>query len=240
EFLGHYGLGAPNEVGMDFYFYHGGREYTVGYPQYVRWIPVLSRIHGAYPLQPVAIYISYQSAFTNPVALAGMSSRLAGIWRKLNMAFTVVTDREVAAGVVRLGQFRAILPLNGWHDRAMTDYTAHGGHVLNHAAQLTKYAPAYLTFAPSDGGRVEATPTVNRAARMAWITLSGWQPGARPYAGVATIHLNGLGLDPGHYHIMNAATGQPIAGFGTPDQLRVPLRIAPGDLLVWRILPGPG
>ena len=238
EFLGHYGFAAPREVGMDFFLYHGGKEYAVGYPQYVRWIPLLSRIHGSYPLQPVAIYVTYRPVFTHPAALAGMADRLAGIWRKLPLAFTVVTNREVAAGVVRLGQFRAIFPLNGRHDRAITNYAAHGGHVLDHASQLAQYAPAYLTFAPSSD-RVEALPTVHRAAHSAWITLSGWRP-AHPYSGVATIHLGGLGLPRGRYHIMNAATGRPIASFATRGELQVPLHIAPGDLLLWRILPGPG
>ncbi len=238
EFLGHYGFGEPREVGMDFFLYHGAREYAIGFPPYVRWIPILSRIHGSYPLQPVAIYVSYRPVFTHPAALAGMADRLAGIWRKLPLAFTVVTDREVAAGIVRLGQFRAIFPLNGRHDRAITNYAAHGGHVLDHASQLTQYAPAYLTFAPS-GDRVEAVPTVNRAEHSAWITLSGWRP-AHPYSGMATFHLRGLGLPRGHYHIMNAVTGRPIASFATRGELRVPLHIAPGDLLLWRILPGPG
>ncbi len=232
KYLGHYGFGAPDEVGMDFLPNHGG------WGMVVRWIPVLSRIHGAYPLQPVAIYISYRPAFINPIGLTGMSGRLADIWRKLNIAFTVVTDREVKAGLVRLSQFRAILPLNGRNDHAITEYAAHGGHILKNESQLARYASPYLTFTPSDNG-VEAVPTVDRAARTAWITFSGWQPAAHRYVGVATIHLKGLGLPKGYYYLMNAANGRPIASFATSDGIQAPLSVAPGDLVVWRILARP-
>lgn len=238
KFLGHYGLGAPNMAGMDFFLYNGGLEYTVAWPQYVRWIPVLSRIRGAYPLQPIAVYVSYREAFTNPSALAGLGSRLGTIWRKLPLAFTVVTDREVAAGIVRLQRFRAVLPLNGQKDRIITEYAAHGGRVLDRETQLARYASPYLTFAPS-GDMVEATPTVNRAARTAWITLSGMQPN-RQFSGVATIHLAGLGLPNGSYHLVNAATGLPISSYSTRGELDAPLNLLPGRLLIWRILPGPG
>ena len=240
EFLGHYSFGAPRDVGMDFFLYHGGREFEVGYPAYVRWIPTLSRIHGAYPLQPVAVYVSYHPAFTKPMALAGMANRLAGMWRKTPLAFTVVTDQEVKAGVIHLKRFRAILPLNGRTDPALAAYAAHGGHLLQRASQLTRYASPYVTYAPAGGDAVEVVPAVEPVAHSAWLTLSGWHPG-HSYQGVVSIHLKGLDLPPGNYHLLNAATGQPVAGSASNashDQLQVPLRLAPGELLVWRILPG--
>ncbi len=233
-YLSHYGFGEPEMAGMDFLPGHGG------WATYLRWIPVLGRLRGVYPSQPVAVYIAYRPAFTNPLALAGMAGRLARIWLRLNLAFSVVTDREVRAGVVRLGQFRAILPLNGRRSRAISGYAARGGHVLDRASQLVEYAPPYLTFAPADSRRVEVIPTVDRAARSAWIALSSSWPAPRPYSGVATIHLDGLGLPPGRYHIVNAATGRPIASFGGPGVLQAPLRVGPGDLLIWRVLPGLG
>lgn len=237
KFLGHYGFEMPWNAGMDFFRYDGGREYKIGYGQYVRWLPVLSQIHGTCPEQPVAVYISYRRAFTNPVGLAGMSSRLAEIWRRLHIAFTVVTDREVNAGVIGLRQFRAVLPLNGRHDPAIAAYAKRGGHVLNHAAQLASYAPAYITFTPTDDC-VEAVPIVNRSAHTAWITLSGWRPG-HSYSGVATVKLKALGLPRGRYDIVSAATGKSVSSVARSNALRVPLHIAPGELTVWRISPGP-
>ena len=52
-----------------------------------------------------------------------------------------------------------------------------------------------------------------------------------------TIHVKALGLPPGRYRIINAATGKPIAGIGQGNALRVPLGIAPGTLMVWHIVP---
>ncbi len=238
EFLGHYGFGAPKEVGMDFFLYNGGKEYEVGYPQYIRWIPILSRIHGSYPLQPVAVYVSYKPAFTDPAILGGMANKLANMWRDLPMGFTVVTDREVAAGVVNLDRFRAILPLNGQSDPAMVHYASQGGHIVKTASELAQYASPYLTYNQS-GRMIEAVPTVDRATRSAWITLSGWLP-KQQFDGVATIHLAGLQLPNGRYHLLNAVTGKPIASYAEPGKLVVPLKIAAGDLLLWRILPGSG
>ena len=157
------------------------------------------------------------------------------IWRKLHLAFTVVTNREVKAGRVQLQKFRAIFPITGRHDAAMTQYAAHGGRVLEHATQLADYAPAYVTFAPATAG-LEVVPTVDLADHSAWMTLSPWRL-AQPYKGIVTIHVKALGLPPGRYHVINAAGGRPIAGIAGGDGLRVPLNIAPGTLMVWHIVP---
>lgn len=238
EFLGHRGFGAPEEAGMDFFLYQGGREYTVGFPAYVRWIPVLDRMRGAYPLQPVAVYISFTPALTDPSALSGLSARLATIWRAVPLAFTVVTNGELAAGVVHLDRFRAVLPLNARDGHAIAGYLAHGGTVLDHGWQLARYAAPYVTFAPANAP-VEAVPTVDAATRTAWISLSGWEP-TWQYDGVITIHLDGLGLPAGAYHVVDAATGAPVPAYATADTLQVPLRMLPGGFAIWKVLPGSG
>jgi hypothetical protein len=235
KFLCHYAIGAPEEAGMDFILYQGGRKYTIGFPPYVHAIPILNQIYGDYPLQPVAIYISYHDSLTDPGALSGMAARLARIWRRMHVAFTVVTNREVKAGVVRLKQFRAIFPLNGRHDRIITNYAAHGGHVLYRPSQLTDYAPAYISYYPATDG-IEAVPTVNRAAHTAWIAFSRW-PSSDSYTGTATLDLKALGLPTGRYYIVKAATGSPITCVDARGQLRAPLDIVPGRLYIWKIIP---
>jgi|GEM_PF-1788687 len=234
QFLGHYGFGEPQTVGMDFFLYHGGHEFNVGYPEFVRWTPVLSKIHGVYPFQPVAVYLSYQTAFSKPAALAGTATRLAAIWRKLHVAFTVVTDREIKVGVVGLNRFRAVYPFNGRHNAIIEAYRDHRGKVLRHAAELARYAPAYLTLSPAYKD-LEAVPTTDPAAREAWISLCPWQF-AKPFKGTVTIHLPALGLPPGNYKIVNVATGQPVASTGTMRSLRAALRLAPGNLIIWKIV----
>ena len=238
QFLGHYGFEMPYNAGMDFFLYDGGKVFKVGYPPYVHWIPVLNRIKGRYPQQPVAIYISYRKVFTAPTALGGLNNRLGTIWRKLHIAFTVVTDREVKAGVVQLQKFRAIFPITGRHDAAITTYAAHGGRVLKKASQLSAYAPAYVTFTPA-ATELEVVPTVDVAEHSAWLTISPWRL-APAYKGVVTIHVKALGLPAGQYHIINAATGKPIAGIAEGNALQVPLNIAPGEVKIWRVLPDHG
>ncbi len=237
QFLGHYGFEMPYKAGMDFFLYHGGTEFKIGYPPYVHWLPVLNRIQGSYPEQPVAIYISYHRAFTHPEGLGGLTNRMGQIWRGLHIAFTVVTDREVRAGAVHLRKFRAIYPITGRHDALMAAYAAHGGHVLKHVTQLANYAPAYVTFAPA-AKELEVVPTVDTADHSAWMTLSPWRL-ASAYKGVITIHLKALGLPAGHYRVLNAATGKPVAGAHqvADGDLRLPLHIAPGTLMIWHIVP---
>ncbi len=236
QFLGHYGFEMPFNAGMDFFMYGGGREFKVGYPPYVRWIPVLRQIHGVYPRQPVAVYLSFRPVFKKPTSLAGTATRLADIWRKLHLAFTVVTDREIKAGVAKLDQFRAVYPLNRQDSPVLRAYAAHGGRVVQHAAELCHYAPRYLTLSPASDN-LEAVPTFDRLARSVWLTLSAWQF-SKGYNGTVTFHLKGLGLPPGQYHVVNMANGAVIASVNG-NGLDVPLHIKPGHLMVWRISPGP-
>jgi len=249
QFLGHYALNEPQQAGMDFFIYtpEGWPPFAVTWPMYVKWLPILSQIDGVYPEQPVALYISFASAFSRPLAPVAVGPRsfvetvLSRIWTKLHVPFTVVTDREIAAGAVRLNQFRAVVSLTGQDDPALVAYAAQGGHVYDqaHCAELLTYAKPYISFTPDAGNTVEAAPTVNRAKRTAWLTFSGCVP-AHPYTGTTTIDLNALGLEQGQYHIIDAATGLPVASMATPGGLQVSLSVAPGQLTVWHILPGSG
>jgi len=235
QFLGHYGFEMPHNAGMDFFLYDGGKEFHVGYPPYVRWMPVLRQIHGTYPQKPVAVYISYRPAFTHPTSLGGLANRLGQLWRKLHIAFTVVTDREVKAGMVNLKTFHAIFPITGQRDPAILAYEAHGGRVLQHGTQLASYAPAYVTFAPANPN-IEVVPTVDSSKHAAWMTLSPWRL-SPPYKGTVTIHVKALGLPPGQYHVVNAANGKPVAGLAGGKGLQIPLHITAGELMVWRVVP---
>ncbi len=236
QYLGHYGLALPRTVGMDFFLYHGGREFTIGFPVYVRSLKLLGQIHGTYLHTPVAVYISYRGIFARPTVLQGMSNRLAAIWRRLHIAFTVVTDREIKVGVVHLGQFRAVLPLNGRHDPAILAYAAHGGKVLTNASQLAHYARPYIRFAPAANG-MEVVPTVDAPSRTAWLTLCNWQFAPAYKHGLVMINWRDLGLPAGSYRVLDAATGRPIAGSASADGFKAPFTIVPGVLKIWKITP---
>ncbi len=235
EFMGHYGFGMPNMTGMDFFLYHGGKEFEVGYPVYVRWLPYFSKIQGEYPLQPVAVYFSYHPALAKPDALGFITNTLANMWRKAPMGFAVVTNQEVEAGLVDLCKYRAILPLNGREDPAIVAYRKHGGLLVRTPEQLAKYASPYITYS-GNGEGVEINPTVNRAARMAWLTLCGWNPNMS-YNGEITIHLAGLGLPRGKYRVLNAVNGKNIPCASSNGEIVTHLKISPGNLLLWKVIP---
>jgi len=236
QWLGHANLGAPNGAGLDFFEYGGGPEFQTGYPEYLQWIGPLAAERGAYPQQPVAVYVSFAGAFQDAGALAGISAELGALWRQAPTAFRVVTDREVAAGLVRLSQFRAVLPLTG-DDAAVRAYAAGGGRVVSSGAALRASTSPYLTFDPA-AGVLEAAPEVDIAADRAWISVAEVSP-EWPYSGSAEIHYAGLGLPDRPHHLVQAGTGQPIAARTVPGGLEVPLDLASGALAVWELLPGP-
>ncbi len=238
EFMGHYIFESPETAGMDFFLYGGGTEYQVGYPVYTHWIPLLSKIRGAYPQQPVALYISYASVNQNSGALSGLSGRVEAIWRQNPTAFAVVTDREIQAGVARLSDFRAVYPLSGAGDANMKAYAQHGGHVLTDPGQLAQYAQPYASFAPTTS-LVEVVPAVDSAQHTAWLTVTGVNP-SWSYQGNLTLNLAGLGLPAGTYHLVDGSTGKDIPTTATRSGLTLPLQVAPGDMQLWELVPGAG
>ncbi len=233
QFLGHYGFEGPSPAGLDFFLYNGGAEYRQGFPVYLHWLPYLRKIGGAYPQQPVAVYISYASIFTDPQGIAAVGPELQALWQSQRQAFAVVTDREVAAGAVRLADFRAIYPLNGAGDPALAAYARAGGHVVQSPAQLLRYAPAYASLSPA-APAVEVVPSVDAAQHTAWLTIAATSATAG-YRGRLTIDSAGLGLPPGRYRLVDVTTGRPVATAG--GSLTVEVTLTPGTLDLWRMDP---
>lgn len=242
QWLVHTGLSAPQDLGQDFFIFQGASPnqqplYTVGFPMYTTWLKSYAGVEGAYPEQPVAVYLSFALAFEEPTALGFLNSRLEDLWRTRPSGFVTVTDLELSAGVVSLSRFKAVLPLNGATDPAVLAYAATGGRVLNYAEELTDYAPSYAVFAPSVG-MVEVVPIVDTVTRRAWIGLASIHP-AWGYDGILTLQLAGLNLPDGEYHL-TTVDNRAIGSYPVPGGLQVPLHLKPGDLELWQMLPGPG
>ena len=238
QFLGHYGFEGRQAAGMDFFLYHGGREFDIGFPPYVRALPLLTAMRGHYPAQPVAVYISYHPVFRHPAILQGLANRVAAIWRKWHIAFTVVTDREIHAGVVHLNHFKAVYPMDARHSRMLEAYQEHGGHLLRNPAELLRYLHPFVSLTPAYSG-LEAVPTVNDRHHTIWLSLAPWWR-SHPWHGTITIHLAAMGIAHGRYEIINARTGHRIDASQMGANLRAPLRIVPGDWRVWKITPAGG
>ncbi len=235
QFLGHYGFEGKQAAGMDFFLYHGGREFNIGFPPYIHWLPMLRQMHGRYPPGRVGVYFSYRPVFTHPAALQGLSAKLATIWRQTHVAFSVITDRELRAGVVHLRNFKAIYPLNDRHGQTLQAYRRHGGRVPDTVNQWMHYARPYLKLYPAYAG-LEAVPMVDVRHHTVWLSLAAWQR-ATAYRGRVALDLKALGLVPGHYEITNMPTGKTVRSAATSTGLTAPLRIAPGQLFIWKIAP---
>jgi hypothetical protein len=238
EFMGHYGFEFPENAGMDFFLYNGGKEYQVGFPVYTSAIPLLRQMRGAYPQMPVAVYLSYQSIFDQPSSLQGTQAELAAMWRRDPTGFTVVTSAELAAGVVHLSQFKAVLPLNGASDPAIEAYVRGGGHLVANTLAFQQYVPPFATFQPTTT-EVELVPTVDGAQRTAWMTIAGISPNFS-WSGNLTVDPTGLGLPAGSYHLVDLATGKSIPAEVAKGDLTVPLQVASGAFKVWKLEPGSG
>lgn len=237
QFLGHYGLESRQAAGMDFFLYHGGREFNIGFPPYRRALPLLARLHGRYPRRPVAIYISYRPVFMHPAILQGFSSRLAAIWRTWHIPFTVVTDREIRAGVIRLSRFKAVYPMDGANDPFMAAYKRHGGHVVHHPAQLLRYIHPFLTLTPAFNG-LEAVPMVSSGRDTIRLSLALWWR-SPAFRGKLILHPTALGVRSGRYQIINLADGRRIAARRRGSSLTVRFHIKPGQLRLWKLVRAP-
>lgn len=235
EFMGHFGFEFPEAAGMDFFLYDGGQDYNIGFPVYTAAIPLLSQMKGTYPQQPVAIYISYDSIFTNPGALSGTQNLLATLWRQDPTGVSVVTSAELSAGVVHLSSFQAVYPLTGASDPVIMAYAAHGGHVVSSPTGLLQYAHPYANLAPSTQD-VEVVPTVDASEHTAWMTVAGVNP-SQAWTGQLTLNFAGLGLPAGSYRLVNLATGKTIAATVTAQGLTVSLAVPPGFFEVWHLVP---
>ncbi len=235
QYMGHYGFEFPEAAGMDFFLYNGGTDYQVGFPVYTQAIPQLRQIQGSYPRQPVAIYISYDPIFNDPGALRGTESQLAAIWQQDPMGFTVVTSAEVAAGVVHLSAFKAVYPLDGSSDQAITRYASGGGHVVLSTLALLTYATPYATLTPTTDA-VEVVPTVDVSRHTAWVTVTGVSP-TSSWSGQITLSLRGLGLPSGTYRLVSVATGATIPAIAQASGVTVSLQVTPGFLQVWHLVP---
>ena len=235
QFLGHYGFEGKQAAGMDFFLYHGGREFNIGFPPYVHWLSVLRKMHGRYPQTRVGVYFSYRPVFRHPTALQGLAEKLATIWRQTHVAFTVVTDRDVRAGVVHLQNFKAIYPLNARHGRTLHAYRRDGGRVPKTVNEWMHFARPYLTLHPAYDG-LEAVPMIEVRHRTVWLSLAAWQRAAS-YRGSVELNLKAFGLEPDHYAITNMATGKTLSATPTSTGITTPLRIAPGQLFIWKIAP---
>jgi hypothetical protein len=238
NWLSNYAMSLPEGGGEDFFIHDGTSKDTYGFPIYTGWLPTLQNLSGSFPQQPAAVYIDVSQGFGDSAggSLANVEYDLATLWARDQSGFAVVTSQEVASGVARLSQYKAVLPLNGV-DTALKAYAASGGRLLTSDSQLAAYAPPYAQL--SSPYSLQTVPAVAPDHRSASITLADTSPYFANTGSVA-FSPRGLNLRPGTYHLVDAATGKAVPQVAERDgDVCAPVDMASATLAQWMMTPGP-
>jgi Abnormal spindle-like microcephaly-assoc'd, ASPM-SPD-2-Hydin len=207
QWISNYAMGLPEGGGEDFFIHDGTEKDTVGFPIYTSWLSTLKGLSGTYPQQPAAVYIDFSQGYGNTSggSLNNVQNEIANLWLNDQAGFSVVTSQEVNNGAVSLSKFKAILPLNGV-DANLTAYQSGGGTLLTQPEQLTQYTTAYAQIDSPGVGVLQTIPAVAANGTSASITLANITSGTA-YDDPIAFSPAGLGLNPGNYYLVNAATG---------------------------------
>ncbi|MEY9932967.1 hypothetical protein ABH926_007620 [Catenulispora sp. GP43] len=235
QWLSNYAMGLPEGGGEDFFIHDGTQKDVVGWPIYTSWVPTLRTITGAYPQQPVAVYMDFSQAYGNTSggAVNAMEDAISSLWDGYQAGFAVVTSQEVADGTVKLSAYKAILPMNG-PDANVSAYQAAGGTVLSNGSQLASYAPAYATLANS--GVLQVVPAVAASGTSATVTLADVTSGTA-YNAAVTFHFAGLGMTAGSYHVVDAG-GNTVPQAAVSGGICTAPNISAAQLVQWNIVAG--
>lgn len=243
QWVSNYGLGLPEGGGEDFFIHDGTDKDVYGYPIYTSWLPVLKQLGGSYPQQPVALYQDVSQSYgTSPDTtnagpnMGNLENLITSAWNRYQSGFVVVTSQEIANHVVKLSDFKAVLPLNGV-DANLQAYQDQGGKLLASAGQITDDAPAYAVL--SSAGLAQVVPTVAPNRRSAQVVIAAVNA-SYGYHGSVLLQPAGLNLTPGTYHVVDGLTGKDLPQVALADgSVCVPADLPSSQLDFWRVLPGP-
>ncbi|HWG26677.1 beta-galactosidase [Actinospica sp.] len=235
QWIGNYGMNLPDGGGTDFFIHDGTQKDKVGFPIYINWVSNIKSLSGSYPQQPVAVYLDDSLAFgnTSGPSLGAPENNIATAWDQYQGGFSVVTSEEVSTGIVKLSQYKAILPINGT-DSNLTAYKNAGGTLLTASSQLPQYAPAYASLASS--GIVQIVPVVASGKTSAELTLADINA-TTAYNNAVTINPTGLGLTSGSYHLVNAG-GTVIPQKAVSGGICANASLSAASLAKWSVVAG--
>ncbi|RAG85517.1 glycoside hydrolase family 42 [Streptacidiphilus pinicola] len=235
--LSDYAMTLPTGGGEDFFIHDGTSKDVVGFPIFTSWLPVLQKLSGSYPTQPVAVYIDYSQARGNTGGgtLSGVENSIGALWAGHQAGFSVVTSEEIANHADSLAHYRAVLPMNGV-DANLAAYQKNGGTLLTSPAQFDQAVPAYADLTSQHA--LQVVPATAADHRSASLTV-GEVNASFGYTGSVTLHPNGLNLAPGSYHVVDALSGQvPAQALLADGSVCVPVTMGPARLDQWSLLPG--
>jgi hypothetical protein len=213
QWLGHIALGPPFEVGEDFFIYPPPPKrpgWAAAWSAYQDWhVPLTKAIQGKTIVQPVAVLVpTRQIAISTDLnAFGTLSQQLTDFWRRNYVLPHFITDQEVADGIVRLGQFRAVVDLGNERDElpALKQFAAKHP-VLRSLDQAASYLTPYLMVKPSTGS-LEVVPVVNGST--VWLTISNCD-GMQVYSGTMSFDPLAVGLSSSSFSVKDVKTGNAI------------------------------
>jgi len=235
QWIDNYGMALPDGGGEDFFIHDGTQKDVVGFPIYTHWVSTIKTLSGSYPQQPVAVYVDYSQAYgdTSGGNLATPENEISDLWDGYQAGFAVVTSQEVNSGIVKLSQYKAVLPANGV-DGDLTAYQSAGGTLLTTGSQLSQYAPAYASLASN--GVLQVVPVVAAAKTSAQLTLADVTSGTA-YNESITLDVAGLGLAAGTYHVVNAS-GAAVPQEAVSGGICAEANVSAASLAEWNVVAG--
>jgi hypothetical protein len=240
RWLGHIALGAPNEIGADFFIYPAPKEpkgWTDAWPKFQAWHATIAQIRGDTPEQPVAVLIPMKNIMfgSDLNASSGLEVQLGNFWRIHHVMPHFITDEQVTDGNVDLRQFKAVVDL-GNERTDLPELTAYAEKhpVLKNLNEALPFLRPYVILDPAYDF-VEVTPVVD--GNSVWLTLSNCS-GEKAYDGNINFDPQAVGLKSSDFDVMLVKEGESIPASRTQDgKIQWRISLPPAGFEVVRLNP---
>jgi hypothetical protein len=218
RWLGHLRMGAPFEVGADFFIYPPPNQvgWTEAWPQFQAWHGAIAKIKGMAPEQPVAVIIPEKKIVfgADLDAFAGLEDRLGNFYRIHHVLPHFITDQQVTDRTVELSQFKAVVDLGD--ERAdLPELNAYAAKhpVLKSIEEAVPLLKPYVTLNPTYDS-LEVTPVVDGGS--VWLTVANCN-GDKAYDGTIDFDPEAVGLKSTAFDVTNVKGDESTPATLMPD-----------------------
>ncbi len=240
RWLGHIAMGAPYEVGADFFIYPVPKEpkgWADAWPKFQDWHATIAGIRGSTPEQPVAILIPMKKIMfgSDLNASSGLEVELGNFWRIHHVMPHFITDEQVTDGSVDLQQFKAVVDLgNERTDIPELAAYAEKHPVLKNLREALPLLRPYVILDPAYDF-LEVTPVVD--GKAVWLTLANCS-NDKAYAGNMDFDPQAVGLELTDFDVTLVREGESIPASRTRDgKIQWRISMPPGGFEVVRLSP---
>jgi len=219
RWLGHIAMGAPYEIGSDFFIYPPPQNqagWADAWPKFQAWHATIAQIKGVTPEQPVAILIPMKKIAFGPDlnAFSGLEIQLGNFWRIHHVMPHFITDEQVTDRRVSLGQFKAVVDLgNERADLPELNAYAEKHPVLQNLSEVVPLLKPYVTLDPTYDF-LEVTPVVDGSS--VWLTLANCNS-EKGYTGNVDFDPRAVGLKSMAFDVTIVKGGESVAASLMPD-----------------------